>query len=235
VQLPLQATYDLPRHLRNPAPATKAACVGPPNVDATTNVSRAGMPTFDGVTRGALPYDNEAGDIMRLYNRHSIRLHNYNYTQPGAYFVTLCTHERECLLGNITDGTLRLGPLGLVIEECWQALPRYFHAVELDAFVIMPNHVHGIICIVDTPHADAAPSQQHGSAPGSLTAIVGTFKAISARRINQLRGTPGAAVWQRNYYEHIIRTSRELEAVRKYIVDNPLKWSMDHENPAASM
>ena len=172
---------------------------------------------------------------MRLYDRHSIRLHNYDYTQPGAYFVTLCTLKREYLLGDITEGTLRLSPLGLVIEECWQALPQYFHAVELDAFVIMPNHVHGIICIVDTPRADDAPSQRHGSAPGSLSAIVGNFKAISVRRINQLRGTPGAAIWQRNYYEHIIRTSRELEAAHKYIVDNPLKWSLDRENPAASM
>ena len=171
---------------------------------------------------------------MPTYHRHSIRLHDYDYAQPGAYFVTLCTHERECLLGKITEGTLWLSPAGQVIENCWQALPRYFYAIKLDAFVVMPNHVHGIICILEASLADDASVQRHGAAAGSLTAIVGNFKTVSARRINQLRNTPGAAVWQRNYYEHIIRTPRELDAVRKYIVDNPLKWSLDHENPTAS-
>jgi REP element-mobilizing transposase RayT len=179
-------------------------------------------------------YDNDAGDNMPTYHRRSIRLHNYDYAQPGAYFVTLCTHQRECLLGNIAEGMLRLSPPGHVIEECWQALPQYFHAVQLDAFVVMPNHVHGIICILEAPPADEASIQRHGAAPRSLTAIVGNFKTVSARRINQIRNTPGAAVWQRNYYEHIIRAPRELDAIRKYIVDNPLKWSLDHENPTAS-
>lgn len=190
--------------------------------------------------------------IMQTHHRHSVRLRGYDYTQPGAYFVTLCTHQRECMFGDITEGVMRLNVLGRVVQTCWQALPQHFHAVELDAFAIMPNHVHAVICIVDRPTScrgkaspigsgvsknsigDALPlPRDRGSNPGSLAAMVQNLKAVSSRQINRLRGTPGATVWQRNYYEHIIRTARELNVVREYIANNPLKWSLDRENPVA--
>ena len=184
---------------------------------------------------------------MHTHNPHYIRLRSYDYTQPGAYFVTLCTHQRECLFGEITEGVMQLSTLGQVVQACWQAIPKHFLAVELDAFTVMPNHLHAVICIVDAlcrgnassvqpnlqrPCDDALPLQ-HGSVPGSLAAVVGNLKSVSSRQINLMRGAPGSTIWQRNYYEHIIRNERELNAVREYIANNPLQWSLDRENPAA--
>jgi REP element-mobilizing transposase RayT len=185
---------------------------------------------------------------MNTHNRHSIRLRGYDYTQPGAYFITLCTHQRECLLGEITEGVVQLSPMGQVVQACWQTIPHHFHTMEPDAFVIMPNHVHAIIRIVDPPipcRGKASPTGSigtmgpaggalplRGSTPGSLAAIIQNLKAVSSRQINRLRGIPGATIWQRNYYERIIRNERELSAVREYIANNPLQWSLDRENPA---
>ena len=183
---------------------------------------------------------------MNTHHRHSIRLRGYDYAQSGNYFVTLCTHQRECLFGEIADDVVRLNPLGQAVQACWQALPRHFLTVELDACVIMPNHVHMVIRIFGVPRpgnaspvnlglsvsvGDALPLRP-GATPGSLAAVVGNLKSVSSRQVNHLRGTPGAPVWQRNYYEHIIRNERELNAVREYVEHNPMQWSLDRENPA---
>ena len=170
--------------------------------------------------------------------RKAIRLKGWDYRAPAGYFVTICTHDRVPLFGRVVDGEMVLNAFGEIVRACWQEIPEHFPHVELDAFVVMPNHVHAIISIVDSVGAThASPLQRdtpRGPAPGSLGAIVGSFKSAVSRRINMLRNTPGAPVWQRNYYEHIIRTDRALNAIRRYIADTPLRWHLDRYNPHAT-
>ncbi len=163
------------------------------------------------------------------HHRRSIRLKGYDYSQAGAYFVTIVTHGRELLFD---DPVLRR-----VAETLWQRIPRHFSHVELDAWVVMPDHIHGIIVITTTlPSGDkTAPAERPTGPPsGSLGAIIGNFKSITARRINRLRKTPGKPIWQRNYYEHIIRDERALKAIRQYIHDNPARWIEDTKSPKAT-
>jgi len=189
------------------------------------------------------------------YRRKSIRLKEWDYTEPGAYFVTICTHRRAHLFGRVVDGVMELNEFGEIVRDAWFDLPNHYHHVELDAFVIMPNHVHGIIALtVDlpanfansvgaglrpAPTASTEPGPAHTEPTSSplkrhpLSEIVRAFKSFSARRINVLRETPGARVWQRNYWEHIIRNKRALDAIRRYIVYNPARWAWDRYNPDA--
>ena len=161
-------------------------------------------------------------------HRRSIRLKGYDYAQAGAYFVTVCTQDRVCLFGNVVDGKMRLNAVGQMVQAAWGDLPNHYPHVELDEFVIMPNHVHGIIFIVGAGFkpAPTIPIKCHG-----LAEIVRAFKTFSARRINQHLGMSGVPVWQRNYYEHIIRDESSLNRIRQYILDNPLRWTLDRENP----
>ena len=173
-----------------------------------------------------------------LHRRRSIRLKGYDYTQPGAYFVTICTHGRAMLFGRVVDGEMALNAYGEIVREEWFRTVQVRPYMELfpDEFVVMPNHIHGIVWIVDVGarRRHAPTREQFGRpVPGSLPTIVRAFKSAVTRRINALRGTPGAPVWQRNYYEHIIRTERALDAIRRYIAANPLRWHLDRYNPAA--
>ncbi|MGC8719442.1 MAG: transposase [Thermodesulforhabdaceae bacterium] len=173
------------------------------------------------------------------HHRRSIRLKKYDYTQPGAYFITICTHERAHLFGEVVDGHMRLNNAGRIAEQCWRDIPAHFPHVELDAFVIMPNHVHGVLWIVDNVgarHAVPPPPTDHVEQfgkplPGSIPTIVRAFKSAVTQRINAWRNTPGAPVWQRNYYEHIIRDEYILNTIRQYIIENPLRWHLDRYNP----
>ena len=173
-----------------------------------------------------------------MKRRHSIRLKHYDYAQDGAYFVTICTHQRAALFGDVTDGEMTLNTLGCVADDCWWAIPAHFSGVELDAFVVMPNHVHGIVIInrweiarpnaVEATHASPLqPEPAHGPKQASLAAIIGSYKSAVTRQTNRIRQRPGAPVWQRNYYEHIIRTDRALNAICKYILYNPARWADD--------
>ncbi|HEY64970.1 MAG TPA: transposase [Caldilineae bacterium] len=171
-------------------------------------------------------------------NRRSIRLRGYDYSQPGAYFVTICTRGWVHLFGDVVDGEMRLNEFGELVRAAWFDLPDHYNHVRLDAFVIMPNHVHSIIILTDDyPSVGAGVGAGFKPAPTMttmkrhpLSEIVRAFKTFSARRINALRGTPGAPVWQRNYYEHIIRNDRALDAIRRYIVHNPVRWHLDRYN-----
>jgi putative transposase len=180
--------------------------------------------------------------------RRSIRLSEWDYTAPGYYFVTICTHERQ----NLFDDSL----FRQVAERAWQAIPTQPHAQRftLDEWVVMPNHLHGILIIneiggrdgedelskdlVTHKSADEAdaeqkvllPSDRRRLQPGSIGSVVGNLKSLVARRINRIRGTPGARVWQRGYYDRIVRNQRELDAIRRYIRDNSLRWQEDWEN-----
>lgn len=167
------------------------------------------------------------------HQRHSIRLKDYDYSQAGAYFVTICTHKKEFLFGNVVNGEMRLNELGKVVQDEWHRSAKMRREIELDTFVVMPNHIHGIVTIVG---AQGLAPLQHGHPPlqrrpRSLSTFVTGFKSAVTRRINDLRGTPYTPVWQRNYYEHVIRNEDDLDEIREYIVHNPLKWDLDSENP----
>ena len=168
------------------------------------------------------------------YHRRSIRLKDYDYSQTGGYFITICSHNRECLLGGIENGQMMLNAYGRIVMREWSKTDKIRTDVQMDNFVVMPNHIHGIIVVCrgvsqyapteSTPSRFKSPSQTIG-------AIVRGFKSAVAKQINLLRNTPGLPVWQRNYYEHIIRDEKELSRLRGYIINNPLQWQLDRENP----
>ncbi len=166
------------------------------------------------------------------HHRRSIRLKGYDYTTAGAYYITMVCHNREHLFGKIVNGEMRLNAYGELVRFTWDDLVHHIPNIELDAFVIMPNHVHGIIVIVGTASVVGAGSEPAPSEhkPYAISEIVRQFKTFSARRINDLRGTRSTSVWQRNYYEHIVRDQRDLERIREYIFNNPLNWESDTEN-----
>ncbi len=173
--------------------------------------------------------------------RRSVRLKDYDYSQAGAYFITICTHDRECVFGNVVEGDVILSEYGRVVEAEWVKTANIRNNVELDIFVAMPNHFHGVLIIVGggnctgrgtARRASTAMSERFGKpTSGSLPTIVRSFKSAVTRRINELRGTPRAPVWQRSYYEHVVRGEDDLDEIRKYIMSNPLKWELDEENP----
>lgn len=169
-----------------------------------------------------------------LRRRRSIRLKEYDYSQSGAYFVTIIVKDRACLFGDIIDGEMKLNEFGRVVQIVWKALPERFSQVELDSFVVMPNHIHGVIFISDDVGAIHESPLPHGRAERRkmlLPKVVGYFKMNVAKRVNDLRDTAGAPLWHRNYFEHIIRNEKELDRIRKYIIDNPGNWIHDDENP----
>ena len=171
-----------------------------------------------------------------VHHRRSLRLEGYNYAQSGAYFITVCTQGRECLFGDIVNGEMRLNNLGNVVAESWRWLAIRHGYVELDEWIVMPNHLHGILVIANecrggsrtAPTMDAIKRKPLGR-------LIGAFKTLSTNRINELRHTPAMPTWQRNYYERIIRNEDESSRIRTYIAENPLKWEMDRENPAAQV
>ena len=188
----------------------------------------------------------------------SLRLKGYDYAQAGAYFITIATRDRACMFGDVVINTtieathalplrngascadiVRLNEFGEIARCCWMEIPDHFPFVELDAFVIMPNHVHGIV-VIDTM-AEATPagathaSRPPGPKPKSIAAIVGSYKSAVSRRVNALRGMAGVPVWQPNYYEHVVRDERGLNRIREYIQNNPARWAEDTENPERAM
>jgi putative transposase len=144
-------------------------------------------------------------------SRRSIRLRGYDYALAGAYFVTIVTRDRQCLFGDIVDGQTRLNLWGKIAQDEWQKSAQIRKEIELDTFVVMPNHIHGIIVITDAPGRPTGRSPlQSGPTKRSLGAFVGGFKSAITKRIGELRGLPRTPVWQRNYYEHVIRNEGSL-------------------------
>ncbi len=189
------------------------------------------------------------------HHRRSIRLKGYDYSQAGAYFITIVTQDRACLFGEVVDGEIQLNDVGHMVHKEWTHLPNRFPNIDLDAFIVMPNHIHGIIVITDVDPVGAGlvgaglvPAQpaQNGNAAttsGATTrvaptvgGIVGAFKSITTVRYTHgvkhygWLPFPGR-LWQRNYYEHIIRNEESLNRIRDYIANNPLQWEWDRENP----
>ncbi|MGR3310202.1 MAG: transposase [Candidatus Brocadiales bacterium] len=167
------------------------------------------------------------------HHRKSIRLKEYDYSQPGAYFVTICTQDRKCLFGNIVNDKTVLSQMGKIASEFWNNLHEYYGNIALDQFIVMPNHVHGIIMINDNTVGaiHELPLQRNERRRMLIPKVIGFFKMNTAKQINIIRNTSGIQVWQRNYYEHIIRNEDKLNRIRKYIINNPLQWQFDKENP----
>ena len=179
----------------------------------------------------------------RPHRRRSIRLQGYDYTQTGAYFVTIVTRHKLCLFGTVNDGRVLLNALGQLMDEVWQWLGQRYPYVELDQYVVMPNHLHGIIVLADNADSDSdlVSGRTSGRRPSStaptkrrksLGSLVGAFKTVGTRRANLARGTESQVIWQRNFYERVIRNERELNSIREYIMNNPLAWELDNENPS---
>src|SRR5258706_7929796 len=167
-------------------------------------------------------------------HRRSIRLQHYDYASAGAYFITVVTQDRECLFGDIVDGKIRLNVWGQIVHEEWEKSAQIRQEIELDAFVVMPNHIHGIVVItLETGRATGRSPLQSGPAKRSLGAFVAGFKSVVTKRINMTRGLPSIPVWQRNYFEHVIRNEDSLNRIRDYILANPTQWEFDRENPVA--
>ena len=179
-----------------------------------------------------LPLMNPRPDKL---HRRSIRLQDYDYVQAGAYCVTICTQNRECTFGNIVSGKIALSAIGTIVEKCWREIPAHFPHVSLDAFVVMPNHIHGILLIAKgRGTACRAPTLERFGKPvaDSVPTIVRSLKSAVTKQINAVRRSQSVSIWQRNYYERVIRSEEELHRIRQYIVNNPLRWALDRENPA---
>jgi putative transposase len=140
-----------------------------------------------------------------------MRLAGFDYSSAGAYFVTVCTRNRQCLFGEIVEGQIRCNQTGELVAWCWGEIPHHFPHVILDAFVVMPNHVHGVLLLTDAVGAGHAQP---------LPTIVGSFKSAASARV-------GTSIWQRNYWEHIVRSERALNRIRRYIAENPSQWETD--------
>jgi putative transposase len=190
--------------------------------------------------------------MERTGNRQSLRTPGHDYAGMGMYFITLCTENRECLFGRIIDGRMYLNDLGHIVRAEWLRSPDIRSELDLDRWIVMPNHLHGIVCLkvgrtpcapttsVKTSTIRCLPGRCRGVRPDALTltpgdnpiglqskslgSFIAGFKSITTKRINEIRGTPGAAVWQRNYHEHIIDNDEELQRLRQYIEDNPRRW-----------
>jgi putative transposase len=171
-----------------------------------------------------------------IRERKHIRLEGYDYSQPGEYFVTICTRGREYLFGEIVNRRMNVNANGTTAMECWNQLPAHFPNVEIDEFVAMPNHIHGIIRKLDNPRRYVQlniPTETYHSRispkAGSLAVVVRTFKA-AVTTICRKNGIEGFG-WQSGFYEHIVRDDRSLARIRDYVASNPQRWICDEENP----
>lgn len=159
--------------------------------------------------------------------RKSVRLKEYDYSQPGAYFVTICSRNAGNVFGEIVDTTVRLNGQGSAIADCIHSLPKRFPRVTVDSFIIMPNHIHCIILLGN----ESRPGREQGASEASLARIIAYLKYQSTKQINAIFNMPGKKIWQRNYYEHVVRNEADLRRVREYIENNPAKWAFDRYNP----
>ena len=174
-----------------------------------------------------------------IHHRRSIRLKGYDYSQAGAYFVTICVHDRECLFGEIVDGEMRLNDFGRIVAAEWIRSGELRSEIDIGEYVVMPNHFHGIVIITDiVGNGDVcrgdrpvAPTTMPGPQPKSIGAMMAGFKSIVTKRINILRDTPGLPVWQRNYHEHVIRNDADYNRIAEYVANNPQRWIEDKLHP----
>jgi putative transposase len=182
-----------------------------------------------------------------LPHRKQLRLRGYDYAFPGVYFVTICSAGKRPVFGSIRGESIVLSRAGEIVRCEWIALVERFARLVLDEFVIMPNHLHGVLAFVGyaggacpapmttnttTKPGGASLDPKGGASPSpTLFDVIGAFKSISTIKVNKLLGRRGVPLWQRSYYEHIVRTGEDLRKIQRYISENPLMWSLDPENP----
>jgi len=168
-----------------------------------------------------------------LPHRCSIRIRGFDYRQRGAYFVTIVAHRKQFLFGEVNFGAMKLSLLGDVANECWMEIPHHFPNIELPGHIVMPNHIHGIIVIrgAGIREKEILPESFGKPVPESLPTILCSFKAAVTLRARRNLHPPGLPVWQRGYYEHVIRNEDEFREIVKYIRENPRRWEFDSENP----
>ena len=174
-----------------------------------------------------------AYDLL-IHNRKSIRLKEYDYSQPVEYFITICTHDKKCVFGEVIEEQIRLSLIGEIVKNYWEKLPKHFPKVKLDEYVIMPNHIHGIIIITEgrdlinqIPTKSNFPLMKNPKM--TLGKIIRHYKAHSAKYIHDSGYVDFQ--WQPLFYDRIVRNDKELDNIRDYIINNPLKWFLDEENP----
>ena len=146
-----------------------------------------------------------------MHSRKRLRLAGHDYAQPGAYFVTLCAVDRQCIFGDIVDTSMRLNDAGELVARIWRGLPTHLKYLTLDELVLMPNHFHGVLVF--------EPGNQH-----ALPNVIRSFKVFTTRAV-------GRPIWQRSYHDRIVRGDDELARIREYIANNPAQWAIDEENP----
>ena len=169
-----------------------------------------------------------------IYRRRSIRIKDFDYTQPGSYFITICTCHKNLIFGEINQGEVVLSKLGEIARKEIERLPHRFSSIAMDGFVVMPNHIHILITISADAIARIHSSNEAFELPvsGSIPTIVRSYKAAVTQRILALRDSPVSEVWHRNYYERVVRNEKEREKIFLYIIANPAQWNSDEENPA---
>ena len=187
-----------------------------------------------------------SGYDPKKHHRRSIRLKGYDYSRPGAYFVTICVQHWEWKFGRVVDGRVFLSPEGEIAHRCWEEIPEHFRHAVLDKYVIMPNHMHGILILKSRDDDENSVGVQHVEPrlkqletqierqnqfqhviPNSISSILRSYKAAVTKICREAGMTDFK--WQRNYYEHIVRNYEALYAIRTYIRNNPAKWTIDHD------
>jgi len=180
------------------------------------------------------------------HHRHSIRLKDYDYREAGAYFITICSYKKQCLFGRIASGQMQLNILGNLVKRCWSQIPNHFCRVRLDMMTIMPNHIHGIIILNENHRRGTArrapetkqagttsriPTSESFGKPisDSISTIIRSFKGAATKMMNQAGTSVEGPIWQRGYYERVIRNEKELAVIRKYISGNIQNWEMDKD------
>ena len=153
-----------------------------------------------------------------LPKRRRLRLTAFDYTTAGAYFVTICTDGRRCILGNVEGEDIRLSPIGEIVSQLWSSLPTRWLGIDIDEFVVMPNHLHAVVLL--------------GEGGPALPQLISRFKSFSTRTVRALPGESKTRLWQRSYHDHVVRDDSGLSRIREYIANNPMKWHLDRENPA---
>lgn len=169
----------------------------------------------------------------KLHHRRSIRAKRYDYATHDAYFITICAYERQPLLGEIRNGIVGLTEVGCTVQRVWNELPVRYAGIEVDEFIVMPNHIHRIIVLVGAgSHACPKPQQPEGQAhDGQARGPAPTVSMVVQRFKSFTTHLHGQTLWQRNYFEHIVRNDRDLDRIREYIQTNPMRWTLDRENP----
>ncbi len=165
--------------------------------------------------------------------RNTLRHANHSYTQPGAYFITICAHKGIPVFGCIVDERMELNPLGRIAHRAWLDLPNRHTHIKVDPFVIMPNHVHALIWI-QAEITEGSTAREYGNpVAGSISMLVTAYKGAVTKKANNANEMPGPSLWQRNFYDRIVRSERELANVQEYIRTNPVRWQKDQLHPDA--